>query len=249
MSLYNCPKCGEEISTNVNLCPNCGFDFSQQNQNNNLDNGIINTPPSTNNNEIVMQRVCRKCGTKLSEGHFFCSKCGKKYNSSTKISKPAIAIAVIAVIIIGAFMIKVAPINFNDLYAELDDESWCQIASDGSWIKIEASSRNYAALLEISSINEELGFSSVVYDDMRDTRALDGRLYAEGKKANVNWRYDGSTLTVTYEASGNELSAAHVIWNKLSQGGEAFLGVIVSIIICSVIGYFVLKPQKDRTNK
>ena len=85
--------------------------------------------------------------------------------------------------------------DFNDMYSNIENEYWCEIASDGSWMEIDTNPYdiedyyNSAALSKIKSINSDLGFSSSVYQEMIETRALDGRQSATSGKYTVTWAY------------------------------------------------------------
>jgi hypothetical protein len=85
--------------------------------------------------------------------------------------------------------------DFNDMYSSIESESWCEIASDGSWMEIDTNPYdiddyyNSTALSKIKSINSDLGFSSSVYQEMLETRALDGRQSATSGKYTVTWTY------------------------------------------------------------
>ena len=146
-----------------------------------------------------------------------------------KHSKAIIICAVILVLIIVLFVVKIDPINFNDMYSDLDEEYWCTIADDGSWMKITLW-HNSVYLDHVESINEDLGFSSAVYEEMMDTRAIDGRLTAKGENVKASWSYDGSELSILYEADGNAQSIF-----------DNYAGVVVWIYLCgSKVMYSVI---------
>lgn len=148
-----------------------------------------------------------------------------------KHSKAIIICAVILVLIIVLFVVKVDPINFNDLYSDLDEEYWCTIAGDGSWMKITLW-HNSVYLDHVESINEDLGFSSAVYEEMMDTRAIDGRLTAKGKNVKASWSYDGSKLSILYEADGN-IS----FFDERAAHSEYFTGIVwLAIVLIFAVG-------------
>ena len=85
--------------------------------------------------------------------------------------------------------------DFNDMYSSIESESWCEIASDGSWMEIDTNPYdvddyfNSTALSKIKYINSDLGFSSSVYQEILETRALDGRQTESNDKYTVTWTY------------------------------------------------------------
>lgn len=85
--------------------------------------------------------------------------------------------------------------DFNDMYSSIESESWCTIASDGSWMELDTNPYdiddyyNSTALYKIKSVNSELGFSSSVYEEMLETRAIDGRQNATAGRYSVSWTY------------------------------------------------------------
>lgn len=85
--------------------------------------------------------------------------------------------------------------DFNDMYSSIEGESWCEIASDGSWMELDTNPYNLddyynsTALYKIKSVNSDLGFSSSVYEEMMETRALDGRQSATSGRYTVSWTY------------------------------------------------------------
>ena len=85
--------------------------------------------------------------------------------------------------------------DFNDMYSSIESESWCTIASDGSWMELDTNPYdiddyyNSTALYKIKAVNSELGFSSAVYEEMLETRAIDGRQSATAGRYTVSWTY------------------------------------------------------------
>lgn len=181
--------------------------------------------PEPAGNEPVF---CSKCGAEMPAGSLFCSKCGQKIISAEEgelankisqfnagIDKSAKIKKLLPVIIAAAVIIVIGIVllsggggggkDFRKLYADIADKSWCTIASDGSYMKIDTNPYDvddytiYEAYLKIKQINKDLGFSAVVTDDMASTRAVDGRQSAESQKATVTWRYHPDNgLEVTY---------------------------------------------------
>ena len=93
--------------------------------------------------------------------------------------------------LIGSMMTK----DFNDMYSDIEYKSWCEIASDGSWMEIDTNPYDLddefemEAVNKIKSINIELGFGSYVYEEMLDTRSIDGRQTASTEEYTVTWTY------------------------------------------------------------
>lgn len=169
---------------------------------------------------------CVNCGAELTADALFCPKCGKKVEAAgdetrnkidqynAKVSKKIqtkkmlpvyIAAAAIVIILIVVLATRGGGKNFNRMYADIAGESWCTIASDGSYMKIDTNPlniddySNYSAYLKLAEINKDLGFSAAVFDDMGSTRAMDGKQTAESSKATVSWRYHPDQgLEVTY---------------------------------------------------
>lgn len=86
---------------------------------------------------------------------------------------------------------------------------WAEVGTD--YLSIDTNPYNYdsdssssttyasKALSAIRSINGKLSLPSYLYDEMLETRALDGRLSYSGTKVNVSWRYHpDSGLEVRY---------------------------------------------------
>ena len=58
-----------------------------------------------------------------------------------------------------------------------------------------------SATYAIQRVNSKLGLPSYLYDEMIETRAIDGRQSYSGTKVNVSWRYHpDSGLEVRYPA-------------------------------------------------
>ncbi len=86
-------------------------------------------------------------------------------------------------------------VNFAKKYASIAGESWCTIASDGSYMKIDTNpydiknSQNQAANSQIKVVLQDLGFSGSIYEEMKNTSALMGRQSASTDKYSVSWTY------------------------------------------------------------
>lgn len=197
-----CPNCQALLGEDQTFCTECG------------------TP---------LKVLCQKCGAELQEGHFFCSKCGQRAdgaldaNASSAINQFNTNVAAqqqknkcIPVIIGGVCVAIVAMvllfgkvgggINFEKEFADIADESWCDIASDGSYMTIDTNPLNIDdyygsdAIAAIEEINKKLGFSDSVYQKMMQTRSLDGRISEENDKFKVSWTYHPDNgMEVMYE--------------------------------------------------
>ena len=197
-----CPNCQALLDEGQTFCTECG------------------TP---------QKKLCQKCGAELQEGQAFCAKCGQRAdgtidaNASSAINQFNTNVAVqqqknkrIPVIIGGVCVAIVAVvllfgkvgggINFEKEFADIADESWCDIASDGSYMTIDTNPLDIDdyygsdAVDAIEEINKKLGFSDSVYQKMMQTRSLDGRVSEENDKFKVSWTYHPDNgMEVMYE--------------------------------------------------
>ena len=210
-----CVKCGAPLGDGQDFCPKCG------------------TPKGGEK-----KRVCSKCGTELQEGQAFCPKCGQKadlqidagVNSAiTKFNsgiskdnnkkKPLIigiiagvaVLAVVLIVVLGGGGKK----DFTDMYSDLSSNSWCTIASDGSYMKIDTNPNNkdsddltwsdYDSFVlpandAIERINKELGFSDALMEKMNTTTWSQGKQSDSNDKYTVTWTYHPDKgLEVMYE--------------------------------------------------
>ncbi len=191
-----CPNCGTTLGDGQAFCPKCG------------------TPKGG-----AKKNVCGKCGAELQEGQEFCPKCGQKVglgveagvssainqfnagiqkNNESKKKKPliiGIVAAVVAIIVIVMLASGGGKKDFNKMYSDIADESWCTIASDGTWMKLDTNpydiddSHNSSAWYKIKSVLSDLGFSSSVSEEMNETTALMGKQSASTKGYEVTWSY------------------------------------------------------------
>jgi len=96
--------------------------------------------------------------------------------------------------------------NFKDLFPDLNDKAYADIAEDGSYMKIDTNPNKIKgamdpeAVTEIEVIHEKLGFPKSLEQKMRSTRALDGKQTDENDNYKVNWSYHPNRgLEVLYE--------------------------------------------------
>ena len=212
-----CVKCGAPLGDGQDFCPKCG------------------TPKGGEK-----KRVCSKCGAELQEGQDFCPKCGQKADlqidagvnsaisqfnagvskdNSKKKKTPLIigiiagvaVLAVILIVVLGSGGKK----DFTDMYGDLASNSWCTIASDGSYMKLDTNPRDkdsddltwsdYESLVipandAIERINKELGFSDALMEKMNTTTWSQGKQTDSNDKYTVTWTYHPDKgLEVMYE--------------------------------------------------
>lgn len=197
-----CPKCQALIVEGLAFCPECG------------------TP---------LKKLCQKCGTELQDGQTFCANCGQRisgtidatassainqFNTNVAVQQqknkriPIIIGGVCLAIIVIVLLFGKADsgIDFEKEFANIADKSWCEIASDGSYMTIDTNPLDIDdyygsdAVDAVKEINKKLGFSDSVYQKMMQTRSLDGRVSEENDKFKVSWTYhpdDG--MEVMYE--------------------------------------------------
>ena len=83
----------------------------------------------------------------------------------------------------------------NDIVDASAAPECCEVASDGSYIKIDTNPNDtkkfYSAeyMQTVQDINKALGFPESLYEKMLQTRALDGRLTDENDTFSVSWSY------------------------------------------------------------
>lgn len=111
--------------------------------------------------------------------------------------------------------VEAAVLNFMDMYALLDSETWCEIGADGTWMKLDTNPDDidnddftytyYTSVFnpcneKIEEVNVELGFSTAVTERMNTTTALQGVQTAESEHYRVQWTYHPDNgLEVLYE--------------------------------------------------
>lgn len=192
-----CSNCGAALAPGQAFCATCG--------------AAAPAPAPT----MPKVNVCNKCGSVIQDGAVFCPTCGNNVsaaaptpaidafnqtvNSKKSNMKKIIIGAVAAIVAVIIVIIIVANIggskNFNDMYTDIASESWCEIASDGTWMKLDTNPYNIddymntTAWYKIKSVLTELGFPSSVAEEMNETRAMDGRQSASTDKYEVTWSY------------------------------------------------------------
>lgn len=197
-----CPNCQALLGEGQTFCPECG------------------TP---------LKKLCQKCGAELQNGQVFCAKCGQK-TDGTVVLDASQAINQfntnmvaqqkknkLIPVIIGGVCVAIAivlfasgtiggGVNFEKKFADIADESWCDIASDGSYMKLDTNPYDIDDSFErdawnaIEDTNAELGFSEALFSKMGETRSMDGRQSDENDKYKVTWTYHPDKgLEVMYE--------------------------------------------------
>lgn len=104
--------------------------------------------------------------------------------------------------------------NFKEMYASYDSKDWCDIASDGSYMKIDTNPDDsediwdyYDAFMDgfdfVKSVNTSLGFSDALTEKMNTTTWSMGRQTQENDRYIVSWTYHPDKgLEVLYEVKG-----------------------------------------------
>ncbi len=113
----------------------------------------------------------------------------------------------------SVFVVVTDKINFMKQYGQYKDEDWCEIADDGSWMKLDSNPTNadsddiwiyyeaYSAVHDmIEVVNADLGFKSSVIEKMKSTTALQGRQSESNDDYVVSWTYHPDNgLEIMYE--------------------------------------------------
>lgn len=101
---------------------------------------------------------------------------------------------------------KPKTLNFRKEFSDISSESWCEIASDGSYMRLDTNPYDeddhidLEAWEAIQEVNSKLGFTDALSEKMGETRAMDGRQTDENSKCKVSWSYHpDSGLEVLYE--------------------------------------------------
>jgi len=99
--------------------------------------------------------------------------------------------------------------DFADMFEDIADHAWIEIASDGSFIRLDTNPRNVdggdisilaPALADLDLILEELDFTAATRERMTATRALDGRQEAENDSFRASWTFHPNNgLVVIFE--------------------------------------------------
>ncbi len=193
-----CAKCGNELQVGQDFCPVCGHRVGLA-----VDNSS-NEAIYQYNNSVQPQQNKKKKGLIIA----------------------GIAAAVVVVIIAvsslgggsgssGGGGIGPKRQSFRDMYSSISSEVWCDIASDGSYIKIDTNPYNtdsdditvdqYLTIMspadeQIQKINKDLGFSDAVYEKMTSTTWSQGKQTESNSKYKVSWTYHPDKgLEVMYE--------------------------------------------------
>lgn len=201
-----CKKCGNECDATQRFCPSCGIEISNMNDN-----------------------LCTNCGAKIPESQHYCPSCGKKKeeskplnmdgysaNSTITVSNGGganknlivgIFIGLFVIVIVLFFVFKGCQLNGPNLKAVYDkycSSEWAELASDGSYLKVDTNPYNededdmsYSELGEDirrsdiikNSINKELNLPKSLGEKMGSTRALDGRQSETFDNIEVSWTY------------------------------------------------------------
>lgn len=220
-----CPYCHKEIKADdeTKACDRCGAVYHkacwEKNQRSCVGCGF----EEKHIQSIPVANACKKCGTHLEDSQLYCPKCGtprkkeksnilQKYNSRIHGKLP-VFIVIFVVIIIGIifFIAHNSKIDFNDDFSHYADKCWCEIAEDGTWMKLDTNPENYkyyevytddrvACETAIESINKQLGFPSSLTEKMNNTTWDEGKQKDKAGKVTVSWTYHPyKGLEVMYE--------------------------------------------------
>lgn len=215
-----CPNCSKEITdANSHFCTTCGTPLVSDMENtkestvpqNSTSTQIPFNPSNTSNGTPnAAQASPFMNAPTIQDNTQFC-------NAKPKKSKKAIiSIGIIGVLVFLSVLLSqnTKPKNFNDRYQDIADNAWCEIAADGSWMRLDTNPDNidsdYAVLYysstavpcfaKIEQVNTDLGFSSALIERMNSTTALQGRQTEENDNYRVSWTYHPDKgLDVLYE--------------------------------------------------
>lgn len=135
----------------------------------------------------------------------------RKFEKKKIVALGGIAVVALAVVLIVA---RGGKKSFTDMYSDLASNSWCTIASDGSYMKIDTNPKDidsddftwsdWETYLDadtaIETTNKDLGFSDAVMEKMNTTTWSQGRQTESNDKYTVTWTYHPDKgLEVLYE--------------------------------------------------
>lgn len=96
--------------------------------------------------------------------------------------------------------------DLNKIYNDLCSSVWADIASDGSYLRVDTNPDNKEDYVDIEcykaieEINKALGFPQSLYQKMGETRSLDGRQTQTSDDITVSWTYHPDNgLEILYE--------------------------------------------------
>ena len=195
-----CAKCGTELSETQEFCHNCGTKYTDGIRAIDIKNTSVNAKNKLKSNKKTVITVV------ISILLIIAAVIGFKI-----LTKPNFNKMVDAVIKNNSEYTFVGDVLTKGLGSE---GAAVKVGDDGKWIKIDTNPSNidsdyrnstyagayYVACQDlIEYINEQLGFSDQVFDDMLGTTALMGVQTAESPKATVKWKYHPDNgLEVTY---------------------------------------------------
>ncbi len=229
-----CPQCGDKSADNTNFCKKCGFSLTG---NYPTVKPVVRTAiQPIYNQPVVAGSFCSKCGSNVQPGLKFCNNCGQPVSSYDKEKKKIIPIIIgigatllfaLIIILVIVFLSgvkkdidKPKKTNFNDKYGDIYYASWCEIASDGSYIRIDTNPSDIddedfdysyyqntftPANNAIEQINKDLGFSEALKNKMSNTSAMQGVQSDSNEKYKVSWSYHPDKgLEVIYELNDTD---------------------------------------------
>lgn len=191
-----CYACQAQVDANDVFCPVCG---------------------------AALKKRCIHCGADMDVNQNVCVNCGQPAGgiASSPVAKSSSKGWLVPVIVGGVLTIIIAVViifvmnqkpSFEEMFSGYKGEEWCTFASDGSYMKIDTNPEDVDndyyydydtfnnACDAVESVNQKLGFSSSVYDDMLHTSYNDGKQTAESEDYRVSWTYHPDEgLEVKYE--------------------------------------------------
>ena len=177
-----CRQCGTQLRENEGFCHNCGAQVNNNYQSQPQANAYQAMP---NQNVGYQNQAINNFNANIANN--------KKKDDKKKVF---IIIAVIAAIAFAIILYKVViGSRFDKMFSDYRSESWCYISSDGRTMEIDTNPYdkddylNRDAYNALIVVNEKLGFSDGVIEQMKKTRFLDGRQYAYSDKYMVSWTY------------------------------------------------------------
>lgn len=172
----------------------------------------------------VLPKICGQCGAEMQPEQAFCPRCGwnaavgtpkKKNNKKLLLALAGVALVIVLVIVIAVSCGSSKQESFYDLFGYMEANSWCTIASDDSYIKIDTNPTDMdkddftysyyinvfnPATEAIEEINQVLGFSDALMEKMNTTTWSQGRQTESNEKYTVSWTYHPDKgLEVVYE--------------------------------------------------
>ncbi len=207
-----CPMCGAGMEEGDTTCATCGYKTAPTG---NLNSGVTfggPTPPA--NNGFMGERAY----TPPTPTPAMPTYSAPVYTAPPKKNNTAVLVVVGIVAVVFAIIVGIVVINvvsnlifggsssngskgpdFEELYENYCSYEWADVASDGSYLKIDTNPDDeddnslayYTAYTTIEDINDELGLPESLFVEMGETTALDGMQTREFEDEGVivTWSY------------------------------------------------------------